>query len=143
MQGFVVFCIIIDVGYLGTEIDDGILRGVEGYLVVFENLIWCESFFEDGQFDDESCSLSFLAVAPDCSSVEGYQVLCQSEPKSGSDDLMLSLLPILETPEQVFHLLFGDAATSIAYVYNKVVEIPICLRLDGHLSAFFGVFGGI
>ena len=111
--------------------------------MVFENLIWRESLLIDGQVDDEGGSFAFLAVASDCSFVESYQILGQCKSQAGSDDFMLAILSVLEAPEQIFHFLLRDAVTSIAYIYNKVVEVFVGFCFYGHFPTFSGIFGGI
>ena len=67
----------------------------------------------------------------------------QSQSEACADGLVPTILAVVETLEQVFHLFWRDAVTRVAHLDADVIVGLIGLHHERYLAVFVGVFGGI
>ena len=71
------------------------------------------------------------------------EVVGEVESEARADGTVLTVFTVVESVEEVLHLLWRDAVASVAHLDADVVEGRVCLYLQRHLTVFVGVFGGI
>ena len=147
LVGIFIVCVIhkgilVDIGNVRLEVDNGIFGDVEVYLMLLVNLFGPEGFFRNGQTEGEGGAVPFLALALDGAVVQLDEVACQCQAEACAESLVAAVFTIVEAFKEMLHFVLGDATASIAYLNIYMVVVATGVYVEAYLTLFC-VFGGI
>ena len=106
----------------GGNIEDSTSGYVDVNLVALVNLRRVERLLVDGQCHGESGSFALGALALDVAAVQIDQFASQGKSQTGSHRPLPTVVAVVESVEQFFHLFLRNTDAVIAYLnYNMVV----------------------
>ena len=74
-------------------------------------------------------------MAVDGTAVQEHQFACKCKPQTGAKSLLPPVFAVIETVEQLLHLILRNTDAVVAYINNNVVE----LAARAHLKRYFAV----
>ena len=114
---------------------------------IYLDVFFPEMFFADGYFHREHHTRAFFQIfSPDATVVHGdvFFRQRQSDTRSGYCCIIGGfVLRLMETLENQFELLFGNAGAIVFHSYRACLVAVVVLQGDAYRTALVGIFKGV